>query len=216
MDRHKAAIIIPAFNEENTIPEVIKKIKELGFVIVVDDNSSDNTFRFAKEAGALVIRHNQNLGYDEALNTGFRTADKLGCQYAITFDADGQHSEEMIKHFLFFLDEGYQLVLGVRPKFSRISEYIYAFFTQYLWQVKDPLCGMKGYDMRLFRHFGGFDNSRSIGTELALKSVRSGHRFKQIDVPVYERQYGRPRFGKIIKANFKILLAMLRVVILNK
>ena len=60
MDEYKVAIVIPAFNEENTIAEVIQSVTEYGYVIVVNDASSDRTMQIAKDVGATVVNHQVN------------------------------------------------------------------------------------------------------------------------------------------------------------
>ena len=77
MVRSKVAIIIPAFNEEETITKVVKEATKFGKVIVIDDGSLDKTGEKAKRSGAILQIHKANLGYDAALNTGFKKAVKL-------------------------------------------------------------------------------------------------------------------------------------------
>ena len=60
-------------------------------VIVVDDRSTDDTARTAGDAGAFVVRHEKNTGYDDSLNDGFKAAASLGADIIFTFDADGEH-----------------------------------------------------------------------------------------------------------------------------
>ena len=91
MDRSRVAIVIPAFNEEKTISKVVRAANKFGKSIVVNDGSKDNTGEIAKRSGAIVFMHKINLGYDAALNTGFKKAAKLKFDYIITLDADGQH-----------------------------------------------------------------------------------------------------------------------------
>lgn len=71
------SVIIPAYNEEATVAEVVKTTKKLSYVneiIVVDDGSSDNTKEEAKEAGAIVISHKENKGKGSAIKTGVKHA----------------------------------------------------------------------------------------------------------------------------------------------
>ncbi|WP_299524482.1 glycosyltransferase [uncultured Methanobrevibacter sp.] len=74
----KVSVIIPAFNEEETVANVIKVIREVRYVdeiIVVNDGSTDNTEAEAKSAGAIVINHEVNKGKGEALTTGYKKSD---------------------------------------------------------------------------------------------------------------------------------------------
>ena len=75
-----------------------------------------------------------------------------------------------------------------------------------LWGIDDPLCGMKGYRMDVYRKLGHFDSYGSIGTELAIYGVRSGYSFVQVPVATRDRT-GESRFGRAIKGNYLILRA---------
>ena len=168
MVRHKVAIVIPAFNEEATIVSVIKKVKEYGVVIVVDDASTDKTKQELKKSDAIVITHQKNKGYDEALNSGFEKAEELGCEVVITFDADGQHDSKLLTMFTASINNGCKVVVGVRNKQQRVSEYIFAWFSAWKWGLSDPLCGMKAYHISVYKELGYFDSYKSIGTELII------------------------------------------------
>ena len=94
----KLVILIPAFNEEATIGQVIRSvpqaipgIREIE-VVVIDDGSTDDTSGVSREAGAKVVRHTINQGVGAAFQTGLRKALKLGADITVNIDADGQFS----------------------------------------------------------------------------------------------------------------------------
>jgi glycosyltransferase involved in cell wall biosynthesis len=207
MVRPRVGIVIPALNEAATIESVVRQSAVFGTPIVVDDGSSDETGQIAAAAGAVVLRHERNYGYDISLHSGFRCAAELDLDMVVTIDADGQHDPELIKQCLELLDGGADFVVGVRHKCQRFSEYIFAFVTKTLYGLKDPLCGFKGYRMTMYRDLGHFDSYGSIGTELALFGVRNGYTFRQPPVGVIDRQ-GNPRFGQGLQANYKILRSL--------
>ena len=207
MERSDLALVIPAFNEAASIHQVVVKALHYGQPIVVNDASRDDTGNIAQAAGAVVVTHPKNLGYDGALNSGFRRAAELGYRYVITLDADGQHRPELITQFSRRLAAGTPLVLGVRDRKQRFSEHLFAAVTKLLYGVRDPLCGMKGYQMELYQRLGHFDSFGSIGTELALFAIKNQYRFEQIDVPTLDR-VGAPRFARLLRANYLITRAM--------
>ena len=203
----KLAIIIPAFNESALISEVINCISAYGTAVVVDDGSIDNTGKLARIAGALVVSHEVNRGYDLALSSGLEKALNEGFDFAITVDGDGQHEPAYIEMLLGELLDGADLVIGIRNKFQRVSEILFAFIAKLLWGISDPLCGMKGYRLSKLKGVGSLCTYPSIGTELAIRGVRSGWKVRQISVKIRARK-GKSRFGAGFYANWLIFRAM--------
>ena len=81
--------VIPAYNEQRTIAEVVLKAeKHVDEVVVVDDGSSDLTGEIARRMGATVLRHETNRGKGAALRTGFLHALRSGADVVVTLDAD--------------------------------------------------------------------------------------------------------------------------------
>jgi glycosyltransferase involved in cell wall biosynthesis len=208
MERPRIGIVIPALNEATTITAVVAGIGGYGQAIVVDDGSTDATAELARQAGADVVSHQIKQGYDSALNTGFARAKELGCIYIITMDADGQHNPIHLTEMIALLDEGNELVLGIRNRFARIGETIFARIANFLWGLEDPLCGMKGYATSLYISAGFFDRYKLIGCELAVRSIVAGCRTARIQMIIRDR-IGKPRFGSLLSANYRILRAML-------
>lgn len=214
MEGSELAIIIPAYNEEKTISDVIKGAKEFGDVIVVNDNSSDNTVKVVESSGAIVCSHQVNGGYDAALTTGFKKAKDLDKKFAITIDADGQHRSNDIARFLGELKKGKDLVLGIRPESARFGESVFRFYFKFRFGVEDILCGMKGYNLHELYFNNQFDNINSIGTEVSLLNLKRNVDFSQLNIPIAPR-LDTPRFGNRFKANKKILSSLLRVILLD-
>jgi glycosyltransferase involved in cell wall biosynthesis len=110
--------VIPAYNEESTVADVVRKVrKHASRVIVVDDSSSDSTSEKAKAAGALVVSHKQNMGLGSSLRTGFAKALELAKNdddIVVCLDADGQHNPDDIPKLVKKVEEGYDFVLGKR------------------------------------------------------------------------------------------------------
>ncbi len=110
-------IVIPAYNEERALPEVLSEIREdvpQHDVLVVADGATDRTAAIAREAGVLVVELPFNLGIGGALRTGFRFAERHGYGRAVQFDGDGQHDPKEIKTLLDALESGADLVVGSR------------------------------------------------------------------------------------------------------
>lgn len=215
MEGSNVAIVIPAWNEGETIQKVVSYAKKYGTVIVVDDASIDNTRLEAERGGAIVVSHKDNQGYDKALNTGFDVAYSEGCKYVITIDADGQHNPDLIGLYVKHLKEyNIPLVLGIRPKKARLSEMIMGLYFRGRFNVHDILCGMKGYSIDLYNANKDFARRKLIGTELAFSALKEGHTFSEIDVPIWPRN-GKPRFGNVLKSNGRILKALVCIMAID-
>lgn len=207
MAGHRVAVVVPALNEARSIAAVVGLASRYARCIVVDDGSVDGTGRIAAEAGALVVRHEQNLGYDAALDSGFRRATEEGFEVIVSLDADGQHDPALLERFVAKIDQGADVVLGVRSRRARLGEHVFALYANLRWGIRDPLCGLKAYRTAVFRALGHFDSYRSIGTELMIFAARNGMRVDQVEFEVRDRE-GQPRFGRRVAANYKILRAL--------
>jgi glycosyltransferase involved in cell wall biosynthesis len=202
--RRNFAVIVPAVNEVENIPELISELRTTfekhnlhGEVILVDDGSKDGTADVARELGhgwkALkVVSHRRNFGKTEALITGAEHTDR---DYLILFDADLQHSPEEIPRYLAKLEEGFDIVTG-----RKIGHYekrgvssTYNWLNQRLFDVPvSDLNSMKGF-------------RRAILDEVHLR--HDWHRFfvvlaydrgfsvTEIDITLYPRRHGTPKYS---------------------
>lgn len=110
------AAVIPCFNEAASISALLPQVlRHVPCVVVVDDGSTDDTGDLARAAGALVVRHERNLGKGAALKTGLSCALRQGRMWAVTLDGDGQHSPEDLPALFRCAEKtGAALVIGNR------------------------------------------------------------------------------------------------------
>jgi len=204
----RVAIVIPALNEAATVGGVVAAVSEFGTPVVVDDGSSDRTAAKAAAAGAAVVSHDQTLGYDHALASGFAWADAHDFEVVATIDADAQHDPELLAGLLRPIERGEAaMVLGIRPAPARVSERVFSAYARWRFGIADILCGMKAYTIELYRAHRAVMDLPSIGTALAWAAMRDASRFTTIDVPIRPRQ-GSGRFGRGLRANGRILRAL--------
>lgn len=122
-DTEGVYLVVPAFNEEKTVSEVIENIANRGYhVILVNDGSKDDTLKLAKKSkvkypnNIFVLSHIINRGLGAALKTGMTAALKHEAKYIVTFDADGQHEVNDIAKVCKPLKSGIaEAVIGARP-----------------------------------------------------------------------------------------------------
>lgn len=205
----RCAIVVPAYHEVGAIAGVVGELSRYAHVIVVDDASQDGTAEAAEAAGATVVRHAANAGYGRSVDSGFARAAADGFSHVVTADGDGQHDPAEVGEFVRLLtEEGWELVVGTRPGRHRFVERLCAAYARRALGVADPLCGVKGYDLRLYTAYGGFDTRRSVGTELMTYAIRHGARWMQRPVTVRPRDHGDSRFYGDLRADLRILRSL--------
>lgn len=101
-DVYKCAVLIPTYNNKNTVESVVRKVLDwAGNVIVVNDGSTDNTKEILEKIDGIdLVSYSENQGKGYALRTGFKRAAELGYEYVITIDSDGQHHVEDLPVFI--------------------------------------------------------------------------------------------------------------------
>lgn len=165
-------IVIPAYNEEATIGDVILSIKKIKLgmdILVVNDGSSDRTSEIAKTSGAKVIDIPYNIGYGGAIQTGFRFAVDYNYDYVITMDGDGQHKPESIKSLIEVMEtKKVDVVIGSRfleGNYSmglarRLGSWIFSWIAKLYTGVRisDPTSGFQIYNRRVFTYLSLGDN----------------------------------------------------------
>ncbi len=135
--------LIPAYNEERFIGDVVRRtLAQVAEVVVVDDGSPDGTAAAAREAGAEVISYQENQGKGMAIQTGLRAMLKKGVEYVILLDADGQHLPEEIPRFLETVTrEGSKLLVGNRMHDTKDMPLVRRWTNRFMsWQIS-LLCG---------------------------------------------------------------------------
>ncbi|MFQ6086138.1 MAG: glycosyltransferase family 2 protein [Candidatus Bathyarchaeia archaeon] len=191
--RRLVSVIIPAYNEEKSISSVVSAAKDLSAkAIVVDDCSTDQTGLLARKAGALVVRHKRNLGYLEALRTGFRIASK---PIVVILDADGQYDADDIPRLVKPILEGEaDLVVGSREKIGSFSETLLTKLTNLRVKISDASSSYKAIKSEIARKMRL--NGRCICGSFLLEAAELGAKIREVKVASRERKFGRSRTRK--------------------
>lgn len=191
--RRLVSVIIPAYNEEKSISSVVSAAKDLSAkAIVVDDCSTDQTGLLARKAGALVVRHKRNLGYLEALRTGFRIASK---PIVVILDADGQYDADDIPRLVKPILEGEaDLVVGSREKIGSFSETLLTKLTNLRVKISDASSSYKAIKSEIARKMRL--NGRCICGSFLLEAAELGAKIREVRVASRERKFGRSRTRK--------------------
>ncbi|PIR48175.1 glycosyltransferase family 2 protein [Candidatus Peregrinibacteria bacterium CG10_big_fil_rev_8_21_14_0_10_55_24] len=212
--------VIPAFNEETRITDVIHSaFGYVSTVIVVDDASADATAVRAQEAGALVLQHMENSGAGAATMTGVEAARALHADAVVTLDADGQHDPHDIAAMLKPVEEGRADIVfanrfGQRnsiPLIRRLANAagnLITFAATGRW-VHDSQCGFKVFGPRAVRQLTIRMSGFEFCTEIVRESVQHRWRIAQVPTKVLYSPYTMAKgqsFAKGIETALKILL----------
>jgi glycosyltransferase involved in cell wall biosynthesis len=192
----KVFVIIPAYNEQKVITQVVEKVINASYqVIVVDDGSTSSLKPILHHLTAIVLRHNINLGQGAALQTGIEYALEKQADYIVTFDADGQHQASDIITLIQPLLEGRcDVVMGSRFLMNashnmnykrRLILYlarIFNFITTGLL-LTDAHNGLRAFTRKAASHIQIHQNGMAHATELLHIIKKEKLRF--IEVPVH-------------------------------
>ena len=199
----RVLIVIPAFDEDSTIQEVVKNSKKYGDVLVVNDGSKDKTELLAKKSGAIVLSNEKNLGYEYSLNIGYLYAIKYKYEIMLTLDADGQLPHYLIPSFINFIEKGSAVVIGKRFTIVRKTEILLAKISFLISGIADPYCGMKAYDLTIKKQ-EYFSRYNSIGTSLAFDYFSLNLPIKNVDITLSDRN-GKSKFGGNITSEMRLV-----------
>lgn len=203
----RVLIIIPALNESGSIGDVVREVRgELPGVdvLVVDDGSTDRTWWYAEEAGAIVARLPYNLGVGGAMRVGYRYARDHDYDVAIQVDADGQHDPRYVPKLVDRLDDT-DLVIGAR--FAGEGDYrvrgprrwAMVMLSAVLSRVAgtkltDTTSGFRAANRDVISMFATWYPVEYLGdtVETLVHTARRGYRIRQIPVAMRKRMAGTP------------------------
>lgn len=218
------SVFFPFYNEQGNIEQVVQKavsvLEKVAIsyeVIIVDDGSFDNTDKIANSltqvnSNIRLISHPTNLGYGEALKSGFYNAKYELIAFT---DGDGQFDISEIESFLPYFPE-YDFVIGYRkkrvdPLHRRVNGKLYRGFIWLIFglRVHDIDCAFKVIKKEVLNKIPKLESSGAlISAELIIKVQKAGFKIKEIPVTHLPRLVGTPT-----GANPKVIMKMFREVV---
>lgn len=221
----KIFIVIPVYNEESVIRDVVKEIQKAGYknIIIVNDGSTDETSSVVKTTSAILLEHMINRGKGAAVKTGADAAKYFKADIVITMDGDGQHNPSNIKEMIDLIKKGYDVVLGSRllkpdgmPYYKRLYNHIGNFFTWLIYGmfVSDSQSGLRAYSKNALAKI----DTRTDRYEYDSEVIREIHRNKlrHIEFPIDVRytEYSTQKKAKQnivngIKTLFRMFISIL-------
>lgn len=205
----KVLMIIPAYNEEESIVNTIKKIdkynasaKEKVDYVIINDGSKDNTGKICKENNFNTINLIHNLGIGGAVQTGYKYALEKNYDIAIQFDGDGQHDENYIDSLVGEIKNGNDFVIGSRFV-SNLSEFkstgarrfgikIISFLIKLVtgFKIYDPTSGFRAANKKVISLFASNYPTEYPEPESSVYLLKRGLKVKEVPVKMHERVAG--------------------------
>lgn len=211
----ETAIVVPLYNEEAVIRDVLLELKQKYSkyaIIVIDDSSTDNSYKKAYIRDIYLLRHSVNLGQGAALQTGIEYAKELECSYVVTFDSDGQHNPDDIELFIKRLDKGdVDIVLGsrflgssenmpTRKKYLLKLSRFFTWVTTGIW-LSDSHNGFRAINIKRFPNFEITQNRMAHASEIISIIKTLGMRYTELPCHIrytdYTLQKGQSMWNSI-------------------
>jgi len=222
----RALVVIPTYNEKSNLPRIVREVlatSETIDLLIVDDNSPDNTGRLADEMAddnfrIKVIHRRGKLGLGSAYIEGFKYALKEGYDCVFEMDADFSHDPAYINDFLEAMDDNH-LVIGSRylrgvnvvnwPMLRLIISYCAGIYTRMITglPIRDPTSGYKCFRREVLESIDLdriYSDGYSFQIEMNYRCWRKGFRIKEIPIIFIDRDSGSSKMNRriIIEAIF--------------
>lgn len=206
-------VIIPAYNEEKRIGQVLESLLDLPYkIVVVDDASMDDTVKVVRQYPVSLIRHRVNRDQGAALQTGNEYALSKGADIIVHFDADGQFLVEEIEDILKPIrDENYDIVFGSRflqkkseiPWFKKniifpLARLVNRFFLGI--KLSDPQSGFRAMSRKTAKQITIEHDGKAHCSEIMAKAFQYKLKIKEVPMTVIYHEFGQGMGG-----GFKIL-----------
>lgn len=221
----KVLIIVPAFNEEESLPEVLRDLREnipSAEVLVVNDGSRDATARIAREMGLKVLDLPFNLGIGGAMQAGYCYAEQNAYDIAVQFDGDGQHIAAEIKKLFQPLAAGTaDMVIGSRflipgtyraPIFRMLGIRLFSFIVSRILgtPVTDSTSGFRAANRRVIEFFSRIYPDDYPEVEALVLLHKINLQMTEVAVTMRDRTGGRSSITAFRSAYYtiKVLLAI--------
>lgn len=231
LNNRTIAVVLPAYNEETQIGQVIEAIPDFAdHIIVVDDGSTDNTVDIAKQKGAITISHKKNRGVGAAFNTGVRHVLNMQVDIMVNMDADGQFNPDDIEKIILpIIEKKADFVTASRfihkdfiPRMPAIKLMGNRFMSRFISRLTkqkffDVSCGFRAYSKEALQRlnlFGDFTYTQETFIDLVFKNI------DVLEVPVHvrgKREYGKSRVASnLFKYGYQTLKIIIRTFRDNK
>ena len=227
--RNEIFVVVPAYNEERTVSQIIEGIAKEGYnVVLVNDGSKDNTLNLAIESKRrypdkiFIVSHFINRGLGAALKTGIDVAVRKHAKYILTFDADGQHEISDIEKVVKPLQDGKaDVCIGARPfkdmPFSKsFANSVMNFLTLIFYRrnVKDSQSGLRAFTADAASQINIVSSGYAVSSEFIREISDKNFRLEEVTITtIYTPETQHKGTDAIVglKILFKMILDLFRL-----
>lgn len=227
----RVLMIIPAYNEENSIVSTVESLKKANLkgdtldYVIVNDGSKDNTKQVCEDNKLNFINLPVNLGIGGAVQTGYKYAFEHDYDVAIQFDGDGQHDAAYISHLVEEIKKGADIAIGSRYV-AELSEFKSTFirrvgikFLSFLIKlctgkrIYDPTSGFRASNKEIIKMFANEYPTDYPEPDTIVTVIKKGYNVSEIPVKMKERTSGKSSLSSPIKAMFYMIKVSVAIIL---
>lgn len=219
-------VCIPAYNEEKTIDDIVKRsLNFVDKVIVCDDGSQDFTSKRAEQSGAVIIKHEKNKGKGAAFKSLFNYAKKINADIMVTIDGDGQFLPEEINKLMNpIIEKNVDVVLGNRydsnkemPAYRQVGNKMLDKITQLASNLpfNDTQSGFRAYSKKAIESINFFTDGFGVDSEIIVDASNKGLKISEEKITVLYNTQGKTSTKDPITHSAGVITSLIELIAIN-
>ena len=219
-------VCIPAYNEEKTIDDIVKRsLNFVDKVIVCDDGSQDFTSKRAEQSGAVIIKHEKNKGKGAAFKSLFNYAKKINADIMVTIDGDGQFLPEEINKLINpIIEKNVDVVIGNRrdsnkemPAYRQAGNKMLDKITQLASNLpfNDTQSGFRSYSKKAIESINFFTDGFGVDSEIIVDASNKGLKISEERITVLYNTQGKTSTKDPITHSAGVITSLIELIAIN-
>lgn len=219
-------VCIPAYNEEKTIDDIVKRsLNFVDKVIVCDDGSQDFTSKRAEQSGAVIIKHEKNKGKGAAFKSLFNYAKKINADIMVTIDGDGQFLPEEINKLMNpIIEKNVDVVIGNRhdsnkemPAYRQAGNKMLDKITQLASNLpfNDTQSGFRAYSKKAIESINFFTDGFGVDSEIIVDASNKGLKISEEKITVLYNTQGKTSTKDPITHSAGVITSLIELIAIN-